>query len=237
MDPFLRCGGMRVADALLPPPGGFNRPQGEPFANHIRENPRARGNPASKDTIMTSISGSMSPADRIQLALQSAVSAGTVKSTDQGALSSALTDIGAAMKSSAQSGSPTDPGTMKDKVNSLIDNEVSDGKLTTDQATELKQVFAQATQKMGGHHHHMHVSSSSSSSDSGTSDGSTSSDPLSLLTGASGTGSTDSTQSAIDGLMTFLQQLGQNVSGNYGANGTANPAASTAASMLFDSIA
>ena len=124
--------------------------------------------PPENDQAMTTInsnSAAMSPADRMQLALQAAVSAGTVKSTDQSTLSNALTTIDTSLQSGSPPAPGTDPTSIKTKVNSLIDDQVSSGTLTDDQATELKQVFAQATAKMGGHggHHHMHVGGGSAS--------------------------------------------------------------------------
>lgn len=98
---------------------------------------------------MTSISSAtsqqFSPLSRLQSELASEVSAGTISSDDQSALSSALTDIDSAMKSGAASdGTPPSPDAMKAKIDSLIDGEVKDGKLTSAQAAELKNVFAQA---------------------------------------------------------------------------------------------
>jgi hypothetical protein len=90
---------------------------------------------------------SFSPLSRLQSELASEVSSGTISSGDQSALSSALTDINSAMQSQAPSaGSPPSPGAMKSKIDSLIDGEVKDGKLTSAQADELKNVFAQAFQ-------------------------------------------------------------------------------------------
>jgi hypothetical protein len=99
---------------------------------------------------MTSISSAtsqqFSPLSRLQSELASEVSAGTVSSDDQSALSSALTDIDSAMKSGASSsdGAPPSPDAMKAKIDGLIAGEVKDGKLTSAQADELKNVFAQA---------------------------------------------------------------------------------------------
>ncbi len=104
---------------------------------------------------MTSIASTtaqpQSPLTRLQSELASEVSAGTISSDDQSALSSALTDIDSALKSGAQSGGqPPAPGDIQSKINDLIANEVSDGKLTSDQATELKNVFAQTFQNGPG---------------------------------------------------------------------------------------
>jgi len=170
---------------------------------------------------MTSLSGSMSatrlsPNERMQQMLQSAVSAGTVKTADQSALSSALDDIDTALKNGASAGSMA-PGGMKTKVDGLIDQEVSNGKLTDDQATELKQVFADAAQKMGGAHHHHHHGGPKGPppSDDLTSTGD-STDPT--------TTSTDSAKNAIDTLISFLKQMEDKMSSstNYTSSGTSS---------------
>ncbi len=99
---------------------------------------------------MTSISSAIaqqfSPLSRLQDELASEISAGTISSDDQSALNSALTDIDSAMKSGRASsdGAPPSPDAMKAKIDGLIDGEVKDGRLTSAQAAELKNVFAQA---------------------------------------------------------------------------------------------
>jgi hypothetical protein len=86
-----------------------------------------------------------SPQKMLQDELASEVKAGTISSSDQSALSSALNDIDSAMKSSKPSaGSRLSPDEMKSKINDLIASEVSSGKLTSDQADELKNVFSNA---------------------------------------------------------------------------------------------
>lgn len=97
-------------------------------------------------------SQSYSPLARLKDELASEVSAGTVNSADQSALSSALDDIDQAMKAnkpSAGSARPS-PDEMQSKISDLIDGEVSSGKLTSDQADELKNVFASAFKKGPG---------------------------------------------------------------------------------------
>lgn len=90
---------------------------------------------------------SFSPLKMLQTELASEVKAGTIGSADQSALSSALDDIDQAMQSSKPSaGSRPSPDEMKSKIDGLISNEVSSGKLTSDQADELKGVFAKAFQ-------------------------------------------------------------------------------------------
>lgn len=92
---------------------------------------------------MTSISGSTSPLARMQASLSSAISAGTIASSDQDALSSALTAIDKSMKSERSKGNP------KEKIDGLIDAQVSAGSLTSDQASELKDLFASNAPKGG----------------------------------------------------------------------------------------
>ena len=182
---------------------------------------------------MTSLSGSMSaprlsPNERMQQMLQSAVSAGTVKTADQSALSGALDDIDAALKSGA-SASHMEPGGIKTKIDGLIDQEVSNGKLTDDQATELKQVFADAAQKMGGAHHHGGPKGPPPSDDVTSTDGSTDPTAASL--------SADDAKNAIDTLIGFLKQLEDKMSSstNYTSNGTSS--GSGLSSLLVDAKA
>ena len=102
---------------------------------------------------MTSISAAsassyQSPLQRLQDELQSEVSSGAVSSSDQSALSSALTDIDSSLQSSQASdqtsGTKPSPTDLKSKIDDLIQSEVSSGKLTSDQATELQGVFKAA---------------------------------------------------------------------------------------------
>lgn len=89
-----------------------------------------------------------SPLQRLQSQLATQVSSGAISSDDQSALSSALSDIDSAMRS----GGPKAPGGMKAKIDSLIQGEVSSGKLTASQAAELKDVFAKTFEGAGGAH-------------------------------------------------------------------------------------
>ena len=171
-----------------------------------------------------------SPGDRMKLRLQSMVSAGSVKSADQGALASALDDIGAAMKAGGAPAAGTDPGTMKTKVDSLVDQEVSDGKLTTDQATELKQVFAKAAHGLHGAHGAGGPPPPPPSDDDDTTATSSTTGAPSSTTGTTSASTTDSTKSAIETLIAFLKQLEQATSSstNYTANGSTGSIANSA---------
>lgn len=203
---------------------------------------------------MTSISGSMSiasmmsPSDRMKLQLQAAVSAGTVSSADQSALGSALDDIDSAMKAGGPPAAGTDPSSMKTKVDSLVDQEVTDGKLTSDQATELKQLFGAAqggpggmqsadagdasvdsvdgTQGIKGAHRHHGGPPPPPPSDDDSSD-----------TTSTTASSTDTTKAAIEQLISFLKQLETATSSatTYASSGAST--GSSVSSVLVDANA
>ena len=108
---------------------------------------------------MTSISAAsgqtcQSPLQKLQDELLSEVKSGAVKSSDQDALASALTDIDSAMQASRASdqasGTRPSHADLKSKLDDLIAGEVSSGKLTSDQATELQGVFKAAFAKGPG---------------------------------------------------------------------------------------
>ena len=102
---------------------------------------------------MTSISAAstntyQSPLQKLQDELQSEVNSGAISSSDKDALSAALTDIDSAMQASRAGdqagGTRPAPGELKSKIDDLIAGEVSSGKLTSDQATELLGIFKSA---------------------------------------------------------------------------------------------
>src|SRR5436309_5488620 len=100
-------------------------------------------------TISAASTSAYSPLDLLKKELAKEVSSGSISSTDQTALTSALTDIDSALKggassssSSSSSSSPPSPDEMQSKIDDLIQSEVSSGKLTSDQASGLKNVFS-----------------------------------------------------------------------------------------------
>jgi len=102
---------------------------------------------------MTSISAAsintyQSPLQKLQDELQSEVNSGAISSSDKDALSAALTDIDSAMQASRAGdqagGTRPAPGELKSKIDDRIAGEVSSGKLTSDQATELQGIFKSA---------------------------------------------------------------------------------------------
>jgi hypothetical protein len=202
---------------------------------------------------MTSISAlssqHSSPLQRLQNELQAEVSSGAINSTDQSALSSALGDIDSTLQSSKAS---DQTGANRPKINDLIQQEVSAGKLTSQQATELQGIFKAAFSH--GHHHGAGgpPPSDGSSSVDGT-DGSTSGNSLVDLlqqlaqslnssltdpTSSSATGSSDTTNaigpspasspggnSATDVLQQFLQSLKSALADStYSATGSSDTA-------------
>lgn len=162
-----------------------------------------------------------SPRDLLQNELTKEVSAGTISSADQNALSSALDSIDSSLQSQRNSGGGTghSPGDLKAKVDDLIAKQVSDGKLTSDQATELKNVFQNAFAKGPG----------------GGPGGAGGSDATSA-NGSSDTSSTSSTSSATDLqklLADFLSNL-QNSSSQTSSYTGSGQTQSANAALLFN---
>jgi hypothetical protein len=168
----------------------------------------------------------MSPLDRLKQELSNEVTAGSVKSQDADTLASALDDIDASLKSSsAARPSASSPTNLHSKISDLIDKQVSVGTLTSDQATELKQVFQNAGPKDGPHGAGRPGGAAggprSASQNSSDGDSSTTSS------------SASSSSSAADLLANFLKQLQSSTSdsSSYTANG--KTAASSGVSLLF----
>lgn len=125
-----------------------------------------------------------SPLELLQNEMSSEVSSGTISSSDESALSSALNDIDSALKSQGSSTSgPPSPKDIQSKVNDLISTEVKNGKLTSDQADQLKNIFAKALPQggLGGGHGGPHgpgnagIAGSGSTADASSSDSDTNS--------------------------------------------------------------
>jgi hypothetical protein len=200
---------------------------------------RSRRHTRTFGAIMTSISATSSsayltPLQKLQNELQTEVSSGAIGSSDQDALSSALKDIDSSLQSSRssdQSGaSQSAPGDLKSKIDGLIAGEVSSGKLTSDQATELqgvfKAAFADGSGGAGGaghaHGHH------------GGHGGPPPADS------SSSTGSTSSSTSADDILQQFLQSLQTSLSGSssssYTATGSSGSGSGNDSSASFSAL-
>lgn len=185
---------------------------------------------------MTSISPinyqQQSPLSLLQNELTSQVSSGTISSSDQSALSSALTDINSALQGDTSS-SPPSPSDIKSKIDSLIAQEVQNGKLTSNQATELQNVFSSAFSKGGpggaggpggpppGGPGGPGGASSSGSSDSSSSDSTSDSDSSS----SSASSSTNSTVNLLKDFLTLIRELTSTTT-SYAANGQTNSVSS-----------
>jgi len=203
-------------------------------------NRTVRGSQEPSEPPMTSISAIsssnyQSPLQKLQDELQAEINSGTIGSSDQDALSSALTDVDSSLQSSRASdsagGTRPSPGELKSKIDDLIAGEVSSGKLTSDQATELQGVFKAAFANgpggpggPGGAH--------GGHGGPPPSDGASSSDSASSSSGAS---------SADDILQQFLQSLQEQLSASsstsYSATGsssTASNASSSFSALLID---
>ncbi len=180
----------------------------------------------SCSSVSSSQSAYPSPLDRLKTELASQVKAGTVKANDQDALTGALDDIDAAIKNQRADGtSRASPGQAKSKIEDLISSEVDNGKLTSDQAEELKNVFAKVF--AGQHGHHAHGGGGPPPADStGTTDGT---DPLLAALNSADSSQSSSAQpssassvsdEALKLLNDFVQSLQQSLSkAGYGANG------------------
>jgi hypothetical protein len=194
-------------------------------------------------TSISAISSSnyQSPLQKLQDELQAEINSGTIGSSDQDALSSALTDIDSSLQSSRASdsagGTRPSPGDLKSKIDDLIAGEVSSGKLTSDQATELQGVFKAAFANgpggaggpdgAGGAH--------------GRHDGHGGPPPTDSASSTDSTSSSSGASSADDILQQFLQSLQESLSASssisYSATGsssTASNASSSFSALLID---
>ena len=169
--------------------------------------------------------------------ISQALSSGSISATDASALTSALSSIdtslsGAASTPTAASGNAArlEPGGAKAKIDGLIDDQVTGGTLTSDQADTLKSLFAEAGPKVddrGGARGHrgggdpapdaMRVAADAPSSTTGTGTTPT----------TTGTGNETS-----DLLSEFLKQLQSTMTSGAGYSSSGTSSASYATSSL-----
>ena len=195
-----------------------------------------------------------SPLQQLEAELQSEVSAGTVSSSDESALSSALTSINSSLTADqSSSGSQATggtgdngPGDIKSKINSLIQAQVSSGALTSDQATELQNLFSNTfgngpggSGGQGGPGGPGSGGPPPGPPPSGSSASSSSASALEqLLDSSSSTDSSSTDGSSTDSnslsnvLQDFLKQLQDAQSLSYGANGTTTATSSLSSTLL-----
>ena len=180
---------------------------------------------------MTSISAAsvqsyQSPLQKLQDELLSEVKSGAIKSSDQDALAAALTDIDSAMQASRASdqasGTRPSPADLKSKIDDLINGEVSSGKLTSDQATELQGIFKAAF-----------------ASGPGVAGGPGGPGGPPPADGASASEDSSSSTSSIDDIMKqFLESLQEQLSASssttYGATGSSSTSSGSFSALLID---
>jgi hypothetical protein len=190
-------------------------------------------------TSISAISSStyQSPLQKLQDELQAEINSGTIGSSDQDALSSALTDIDSSLQSSRASdsagGTRPSPGDLKSKIDDLIAGEVSSGKLTSDQATELQGVFKAAFANGPG--------GAGGPGGPGGARGHGGPPPTDSASSTDSTSSSSGTSSADDILQQFLQSLQESLSASsstsYSATGsssTTSNASSSFSALLID---
>ena len=217
---------------------------------HTDPQPGEAGDPSPVSIVVTSISSATqvysppptshahSGKGRMAEAIAQQQQSGALSSTDATALTSALDAIdsglqdssstsGTASSSSASDSTRLDPSQVKDRIDSLIGGQVSSGALTSDQATELSNLFSS---------HGTSVTSATGGAPDGPPPGPP---PADGPSGSNGTGSTDASTgttstSANDLLSTFIQQLqaAQTSNAGYGARGAT--ASQSSSALLFD---
>lgn len=175
------------------------------------------------NSISSTSMDSMTQRTMFQQALTSQISAGSVDKGDQSALSSAIDSIDKSLGTSSSSG----PRGGKDKVESLLKNQVSSGALTESQASTLSNLFsAMAANAPGG-----------GGGAQGPNGGPPSKDgPPPKLDGQNSASSTNVDTSISDALETFLNSLNSDsASTSYGSKTSSTSSAFTA--LLFDKVA
>lgn len=203
-------------------------------------------------TSISSYSMAMPPSRPMSMdrKIDAAVEAGSISATDGDALETALDSIDSALSASASDGgSRLDPSGMKDRIVSLIEEQVSSGILTEDQAAQLQSLFAQGpVQNMGAASDSqgasgddgMSVDSMGAMGGSGAMRGPPPGPPPSG--GASedddATSSTDvdSVTAQLDSMLAFLENLRSSMSQSLYGSATAS-AGSSNSGLVIDSLA
>jgi hypothetical protein len=164
--------------------------------------------------------------------ISAAVSAGSISSTDQDALETALDSIDSSLSTDRSSGTKPS-GDMKSKIDSLIDKQVQDGTLTDDQASELKSFFAQGPGGSGGPGGPGGPGGAGGPPPSSASDTSDDDDTT--------TSTADATTKQLDTLITFLEKLRESVSSGVYSDGSSSSGSSSSSSsnsgLLIDTTA
>jgi len=195
---------------------------------------------------MTSISAAsaqtyQSPLQKLQDELLSEVKSGAIKSSDQDALASALTDIDSAMQASRASdqasGTRPSHADLKSKIDDLIAGEVSSGKLTSDQATELQGIFKAAFANGPGGAGGPGGPGGAGGPPPGGGPGGP--PPSGDASSSDDSSSSSSSSTSIDDILKqFLQSLQESLSApsstSYGATGTTSSSSASFSALLID---
>lgn len=203
---------------------------------------------------MTSINSytmTMPPSPRAMMdrKIGAAVEAGSLSQVDGDALETALDSIGSALSSSASDSSARlDPSGMKDRIDSLIDDQVSAGTLTEDQAAALQSFFAQgpggstSTADSSGEDQGFNIDGIDGVGGPGAMRGPPPGPPPSGSSDDSDDSSTTSSTAAtsatdqLDSIIAFLENLRSSLSQSlYGS--AANSADSSNSGLVIDSLA
>jgi hypothetical protein len=192
------------------------------------------------------LSSIQSPRIQMDARIAAAASAGSISATDQTALSGALDTIDSALASDRANGTKPAEG-MKDRIDGLIDDQVSKGTLTEDQAAELKAFFAQGAPAAAGQ-----------SSRTDTSSDQMAIDTLGGVGGPRGPGGpppppppaasdsddddstsvttdTDSVDKQLEALMAFIEKLRDSIASNSATYGS-NSASSDSTGLVVNSV-
>jgi hypothetical protein len=173
----------------------------------------------------------MSPRTMMDRRIESAVSAGSISKVDQTAMESTLDNIDGALSSSGSGeiSGTLDPKDMKSPIDSLIQDQVSGGTLTSDQASQLQSFFQQGAPQstadssdsdsaaitgVRGHHGHHGPPPSPPVGEDGTEgDGGTATDG----------GAQATAMDRLNSLIAFLENLRSGMgSGTYGSTASGN---------------
>jgi len=184
---------------------------------------------------MTSISTSQfamqSPRAMMDARIGAATQAGTISTEDQTALEKALDSIDSALGVSggAKPTSRLDPSEMKSRIDGLIQDQVSSGALTADQATELKDFFAQGPGGVEGGKGGM-GGMPPMGPPPGCSGGDSSDDS------SSDSSETSSTTDQIDSLIAFLEKLRESLASSNGYGTSTSATDSTSSGLVVDQL-
>ncbi len=188
-----------------------------------------------------------SPRAMMDRKIGAAVETGSLSAVDGDALETALDSIDTALSASAsETSARLDPSGMKDRIDSLIDDQVSAGTLTEDQAAALQSFFAQgpggatATADASGEES-MGIEGMAGVGGPGPMRGPPPGPPPSEATDESSDSSTTSTDAAsateqLDSIIAFLENLRSSLSQSLYSS-AASSTDSTNSGLVIDSLA